>query len=219
MLRTALALLLAVFITGCASSEAEKRKEFRAVFLPESAVIKNLVFLGMKGGGVYRGAGIPHINSRDDATKFLRNLWNSPPTDKALYVEQIGSLEMVGEDGKSKTIQITTIFVFSANAKNGLQGWHLTGELRSGAVTDVSIRYVTLSNWFDVVFIPKPDVIVYAWIDKAAADKMITAREFSTKILPYRAFTFSILQQVQKPSEQKPVEQIKKQPEEQKQST
>jgi hypothetical protein len=112
-------------------------------------------------------------------------------------VEQVGSLEMVGEDGKIKTIQVTTIFVFSANAKSGLQGWHLIGELRSGAVTDVSVRYVTLSNWFDVVFIPKSDVTVYAWIDKAAADKEIPPGKLAQMILPYRTFTFSIFKQVQ----------------------
>lgn len=200
--KMALVLFLLVFGSGCASSETEK-KEFRAIFFPESAVAKNLVFLGIKGGGVYQGAGIPHINSGGDAEKFLRNLWTSPLTDKALYVEQVGPLAIKGEDGKIKTIQVTTIFVFSANAKGELQGWHITGEqLRSGAVTAVSVRYVTLVNWFDIVFIPKPDIIVYAWIEKEVADSTITPKILVEKIGSYRDFTFSILRQVQKPSDE-----------------
>lgn len=200
MLQAAFVLFLLVFGAGCASSESEK-KEFRAIFFPESAVAKNLVFLGIKGGGVYQGAGIPYINSGGDAEKFLRNLWTSPLTDKALYVEQVGPLAIKGEDGKTKTIQVTTIFIFSANAKGELQGWHITGELRhntNGAVAAASLRYITLVNWFDAVFVPKADVIVYAWIDKAVTNHAITPAELAAKILPYGAFTFSILQQIQK---------------------
>mgnify|MGYP001591170105 FL=1 len=213
-----LVLFLAMFGAGCVSAP-EKSK---VLLFPQNEAAKNLLFMGIKGGGVYRGADIKNINSGEDGIAFIRNLWKSPPADKAVYLEQISSRMIVGEDGKEKEVQFTTIFVFSSSTKEKLRGWHIMGELRSGAVVTGSLRYVTRGSpdFFSMVFVPKPDVLVYAWIDKAAADEAITPEEFAKMILPYRTFTFSIFKQVHKqPSEQKPVEQIKKQPEEQKQST
>ncbi len=224
MLQPALVLFLVIFGAGCASEPKQgiEKVSPRAIFLPEGSITKNLVILSINGDRMYRGAGIPSINSGDSAVTFIRNLWKNPPADKAVYLEQIGSRLIVGEDGKEKEVQFTTIFVFSSSAKEKLRGWHIMGELRSGAVATDSLRYVTRGdqNFFGMVFIPKPDVLVYAWIDKAAANETITPEEFAQMILPYRVFTFSIFQQVQKkPSEQKPAEQIKKQPDESKQST
>ena len=159
--------------------------------------------------------------SGKDLGILLYNLWTNPPAGKAIYLEQISQRTVMGEDGKIKEVQFTTIFVFSPSAKDWQRGWYITGELlRSGAMSGPSFRYITPTSWSKAAFAPKSDMYVYAWIDEAVAKEGITPAELAKLILPYRAFTFSILQQVQKQQEeQKPVEQIKKQPEEQKQST
>ena len=203
MLQLALALFLVMFGAGCVSGPSEHvadKVPAKVIFFPETGVAKKLVLLTISGERMYRGAGIDNINSGENAVALVKNLWNNPPADKAVYIEQIGSRMVVGEDGKEKEVQFTTIFVFSSSPTEKLQGWHVVGELRSGAVPRGSLTYVTRGsrNWFGMVFIQKPDVLMYAWIDKAATDPAITHEEFARMILPYRAFTSSIFEQVRK---------------------
>lgn len=219
--------LLLFGAAGCASGPGKVSenwsKQPKAIFFSaNNDVMKSIIVVGIKDVGVSWGAGMQNPPSKADAVAtLLYNLWNSQPPDKALYVEQVSSKVIVGEDKKEKTIQMITILVFSSTAKNWQQGWYITGELLStGAVKDVSLRKITPENFSKDMFSPISDVYVYAWIEREVIDPAITSTELVKKILPYRAFTFSVLQQIQKKSnEQKPVEQIKKQPEEPKQST